>query len=116
MKAEKITSRFTEFLGSTPMVISSFVLVFSWVAVGPLFHFSSSWELFINTATTIITFLMVFIIQNSQNRDSVAIQTKLDALLSAVDKADNALVGIEDLSHNELKTERDRVRKSVEDV
>jgi low affinity Fe/Cu permease len=69
---------------------------------GPLFHFSDTWQLVINTATTIITFLMVFLIQNTQNRDSEAMQLKLDELLRATEAAHNALLDIEELSESEL--------------
>jgi low affinity Fe/Cu permease len=73
-----------------------------WSATGPLFHFSDTWQLVINTATTIVTFLMVFLIQNSQNRDSAAIQVKLDELIW-VSRAKNAFIGIEHLTEAEIE-------------
>jgi low affinity Fe/Cu permease len=73
-----------------------------WAVTGPLFGFSETWQLVINTATTIITFLMVFIVQNTQNRDGEAVQAKLDDLILAVRKADNRLIGAEDLTEHEL--------------
>ena len=73
-----------------------------WAALGPVFHFSDTWQLVINTATTIVTFLMVFLIQNTQNRDAEAMQLKLDELLRANQNAHNALLDIEELSEEEL--------------
>jgi low affinity Fe/Cu permease len=73
-----------------------------WAATGPAFHFSDTWQLIINTSTTVVTFLVVFMIQNTQNRDSRAIHLKLDELIHAVDTARNSLVDIEDVSEEEL--------------
>ena len=70
--------------------------VVAWAVTGPFFHFSDTWQLVINTSTTIVTFLMVFLIQNTQNRDTIALQVKLDELILALDKARNELVGIEE--------------------
>ena len=74
-----------------------------WGVTGPLFHYSDSWQLTINTGTTIVTFLMVFVIQNTQNRDSQVVQLKLDELIRAVQDARNELVDMEDLSDDELR-------------
>jgi low affinity Fe/Cu permease len=84
-------------------------VVLVWAATGPVFHYSDTWQLVINTGTTIITFLMVFLIQNSQNRDGAAIQVKLDELIR-VSAAKNFFVGIEHLSDEEI----DRLRELVE--
>jgi Predicted small integral membrane protein len=73
-----------------------------WAILGPIFHFSDTWQLVINTATTIVTFLMVFLIQNTQNRDSEAVQIKLDELLRATKGCHNAVLDIEELSEDEL--------------
>lgn len=73
-----------------------------WAACGPLFHFTDTWQLVINTSTTIITFLMVFIIQNSQNRDSEALQIKLDEIIHTLRAADNSLLDLEELEEKEL--------------
>jgi low affinity Fe/Cu permease len=78
------------------------VAIISWAAAGPLFGFSDTWQLVVNTATTIVTFLMVFLIQNTQNRDGAAIQAKLDELLRAVSDARNGFIGIEHLTEREL--------------
>lgn len=79
------------------------LLVLVWAVTGPVFGFSQTWQLVINTGTTIITFLMVFLIQNTQNRDSAAIQAKLDELLAASKDADNRFIGIEHLTDAELE-------------
>jgi low affinity Fe/Cu permease len=78
------------------------VIVVIWAITGPLFHFSDTWQLVINTGTTIVTFLMVFLIQNTQNRDSVAMQVKLDELLRALKGAETAMADLEDLTEAEL--------------
>jgi low affinity Fe/Cu permease len=78
-------------------------LVVIWAATGPLFHYSDTWQLVINTSTTIITFLMVFLIQNTQNRDSLAFQIKLSELVIAMKGAPNSMASIEDLSDDELE-------------
>jgi low affinity Fe/Cu permease len=94
----------------------AFAAIIAWAVTGPLFHFSDTWQLVINTATTIITFLMVFVIQNTQNRDTRAIQLKLDELLRAVHGARTGLVALETLTDeelDELQKEFERVRKKA---
>jgi low affinity Fe/Cu permease len=105
-----IAESFTRFAKATarasglPVTFGLAVLViFTWALTGPLFHFTDTWQLVINTGTTIITFLMVFLIQNTQNRDSVAMQIKLDELLRAVKGAHTALADLEDLTEEELE-------------
>jgi low affinity Fe/Cu permease len=84
-----------------------------WAATGPLFGFSDTWQLVINTGTTIVTFLMVFLIQRAQNKDALAIQMKLNELVAAVEGASNRLIGVEDLSEDEVKILREHYRELV---
>ena len=87
-------------------------VVVAWAVTGPLFGFSDTWQLVINTGTTIITFLMVFLIQSTQNRDSEAMQVKLDELIRATRGAQNALLDLEELEEEEL----DRIKAGYEDI
>lgn len=89
-------SAMTLWMGSLPAVLGSVVLILVWALTGPVFAFSSTWQLVINTTTTIVTFNMVFVIQNTQNRDSAALHTKLDALIKAMPGADDELAHLED--------------------
>ncbi len=88
--------------GSASAFLGAVVIVLVWIVTGPSFHFSDTWQLVINTGTTIITFLMVFLIQNTQNRDSKAVQIKLDELIRATKGARSQYVGLENLSDEEL--------------
>jgi low affinity Fe/Cu permease len=90
-------------LGSPWAFISAIFIIVVWGLTGPAFHFSDTWQLIINTGTTIVTFLMVFLIQNTQNRDAKAVHLKLDELIRAVQGARNQLVDLEKLSDDELK-------------
>ena len=90
-------------LGSAWAFIGALVIIGVWGLTGPMFHFSDTWQLIINTGTTIVTFLMVFLIQNTQNRDAKAMHLKLDELIRAVEGARNRLVDLEKLSDEELK-------------
>jgi len=92
-------------------VLAAGVIV-AWALTGPLFGFSDTWQLVINTSTTIVTFLMVFLIQATQNRDAEAMQLKLDEIIRAIGNAKNELLDIEELEESDL----DRIRKSYEDI
>jgi low affinity Fe/Cu permease len=83
--------------------VGAIVIIVAWAASGPAFHYSDTWQLIINTGTTIITFLMVFLIQNTQNRDTTAIQLKLDELIRANEHAQNRMMKLEDLTENQIK-------------
>jgi low affinity Fe/Cu permease len=85
-----------------------------WAITGPLFHYSDTWQLVINTGTTIVTFLMVFLIQNTQNRDTLALQIKLSELIVAMKGADNKLAAIDDATDEELERAREKVKRKVE--
>jgi low affinity Fe/Cu permease len=99
--------------GSPWAFITCVVLVIAWAVSGPFFHYSEDWQLLINTSTTIVTFLMVFLIQSSQNRDGAAIQTKLDELIRSSD-AENEFMGIEKLTDQELLVLHDKCAAAAE--
>ncbi len=104
-------------LGSPWAFVSAILIIIIWATTGPAFHYSDTWQLIINTGTTIVTFLMVFLIQNTQNRDAKAIHLKLDELIRAVGPARNKLVDLEKLSDDDLKSlegEFEEVRRKAE--
>jgi low affinity Fe/Cu permease len=104
-------------LGSAWAFVIALVIIVVWAITGPTFHYSDTWQLIINTGTTIVTFLMVFLIQNTQNRDAKAVHLKLDELIRAVGPARNKLVDLEKLSDDELKsleTEFEKLRKKAQ--
>ncbi|HBA89018.1 MAG TPA: hypothetical protein DCZ75_13865 [Geobacter sp.] len=114
MKPTKSTSRFTAFAKATSRATGrpyafglAGAVIIVWIVTGPLFHFSDTWQLVINTGTTIVTFLMVFLIQNTQNRDSEALQIKLDELIRSQAGAHNALLDLEELEEHELDSIRE---------
>ncbi|MEO8542001.1 MAG: low affinity iron permease family protein [Betaproteobacteria bacterium] len=100
---DHFASRVTRSAGSPLAFCAALLLVLVWAALGPLFSYSENWQLVINTGTTIITFLMVFLIQQSQNKDSVALHLKLNELLAANRKASNRMIGIEGLDEQDLR-------------
>ena len=93
--------------GRPATFIAAVAIILIWAILGPFFGFSDTWQLVINTSTTIITFLMVFLIQNTQNRDTEALQIKLDELLRAMDSAHNAMIDLEELDEDELEAIRE---------
>ena len=99
---EKMSTKITCWTGSSAAFGIAFAVVVVWAVTGPIFNYSDTWQLVINTGTTIITFLMVFLIQKSQNKDSKAIQLKLNELIAASRHASNRMVDIEDLTESEL--------------
>jgi len=109
MRRPKSISRFTHFAkwaaratGQPVTFMGAVAIIVLWATTGPIFHFSDTWQLVINTSTTIVTFLMVFLIQNTQNRDSEVMQIKLDELIRAIENAHNALLDLEELSDEEI--------------
>jgi low affinity Fe/Cu permease len=109
----KVTARAT----GHPLAFAGAVgVIVVWAVTGPLFGFSDTWQLVINTGTTIVTFLMVFLIQNTQNRDSEAVQIKLDELIRAVEGAENALLDLEELDECELDVLREKYLKMAEEA
>ena len=97
-----LSSKVAKWAGSSLVFSLAFLSILVWAITGPYFGFSEGWQLVINTGTTICTFLMVFVIQNSQNREGLAIQIKLDEIIRAVGPAENKMINLEDLSQNEL--------------
>jgi low affinity Fe/Cu permease len=106
----RLASKTAQLSGKPITFLIAFLTVIVWAVLGPIFHYSDTWQLVINTGTTIITFLMVFLIQNTQNRDTLALQLKLDELILATAGARNAIASIEDASDEKLKEAKEEVR------
>jgi low affinity Fe/Cu permease len=98
-----LATRASRWVGSKWAFAAALLLIIGWAATGPFFRYSDTWQLVVNTATTIVTFLMVFLIQNTQNRDAKAIHLKLDEIIRAHRRADNQMIDIEKLSDEELE-------------
>jgi len=96
--------------------VTALAIIVLWAVTGPMFHYSDTWQLIINTGTTIVTFLMVFLIQNSQNRDGAAMQAKLDELLRAVDKAREQFIGIEHLTDQQIELVRTALERHAKEL
>ncbi|MGN6497838.1 MAG: low affinity iron permease family protein, partial [Tsuneonella sp.] len=111
----RIASAISRFSGKAATFILAIVIIVVWAAVGPMFAFSDTWQLVVNTGTTIITFLMVFLIQNTQNRDSAAIQAKLDELLRAIEGARGQFIGIEHMTDRQIEMIRAALEREAED-
>ena len=123
MKPTKPKSMFSRFArwtaiktGKPATFMAAVAIIVVWGVSGPIFRFSDTWQLVINTATTIVTFLMVFLIQCTQNRDTEAMQVKLDELIHAIKGAQNALMDLEELEEEELDRIRDEYRKMAEEA
>ena len=101
---ERFSRTATEATGTSTAFILALLVIVVWLVSGPLFKFSDTWQLVINTGTTIVTFLMVFLIQRSQNKDALAIHLKLNEIVAALEGASNRLIDVEDLSEDEIKT------------
>jgi low affinity Fe/Cu permease len=101
---ERLAQAISRWAGSTGTFVLAVGVVLTWALAGPLFDFSNRWQLVINTGTTIVTFLMVFVIQRAQNKDALAVQLKLNELVAAVNGASNRMLNCEDLSEEELVT------------
>ena len=100
--------------GKPAAFLTALGVVLVWAITGPIFHYSDTWQLVINTGTTIVTFLMVFLIQNTQNRDTLALQIKLSELIVAMKGADNKLAAIEDANDEELERAHEKVKQKIE--
>jgi low affinity Fe/Cu permease len=105
-----IAGRIAAFAGQPIAFVMATALIVIWGLTGPVFHYSDTWQLVVNTATTIVTFLMVFLIQNSQNRDAAAMQAKLDELIRAIEAGRNQFIGIEHLTDQQIQ----KIRKDLE--
>lgn len=101
---ERFSQQATKAVGTSTAFILALLVIVVWVVTGPLFHFSNTWQLVINTGTTIVTFLMVFLIQRTQNKDALAIHLKLNEIVAALEGASNRLIDVEDLTEEEIKT------------
>jgi low affinity Fe/Cu permease len=119
-RLEAFSRRVTRAAGSSWAFAVALAVIVVWVLTGPIFHFSDTWQLVVNTGTTIVTFLMVFLIQRAQNKDALALQLKLNEIVAALEGASNRLIDVEDLSEDELETLRQHyaalVLKSKKDL
>ncbi len=110
---ERFSRKATEATGTSAAFIIAVLVIVVWIVTGPLFHFSDTWQLVINTGTTIVTFMMVFLIQRSQNKDALAIHLKLNEIVAALEGASNRLIDVEDLTEEEIKTLHKHYQKLV---
>jgi low affinity Fe/Cu permease len=112
-RMEMLSAVVTEKTGSTPAFILALGVILIWLVTGPLFRFSDTWQLVINTATTVVTFLMVFLIQRAQNKSAKAVALKLSELIAAVEGASNRLIDVDDLSEADMDTLHRHFRELV---
>ena len=110
---EALSEAVTRWTGGTGAFATAFLIIIVWGLLGPVFHYSDTWQLVINTGTTVVTFLMVFLIQRTQNKDALAIHLKLNELVAALEGASNRLIEVEDLSERELMVLRRHYRELV---
>ena len=110
-----VANRIASWVGQPAAFMLAIAVVIGWAVSGPMFHYSDTWQLVINTGTTIVTFLMVFLIQNSQNRDAAAMQAKLDELIRAVDDARAQFIGIEHRTDREIQQIRSDLEQECQD-
>lgn len=110
MKFAKFAQGLSRWAGSPRTFMAAIVLICLWASTGPWFHYNDTWQLIINTSTTIITFLMVFLIQNTQNRDNDVLHIKIDELLRVTKDAQNALLSLDNLDQNELRALRKKYK------
>jgi low affinity Fe/Cu permease len=111
---ERFSRKATEATGTSTAFILACTVIIVWIVTGPLFKFSDTWQLVINTGTTIVTFLMVFLIQRSQNKDALAIHLKLNEIVAALEGASNRLIDVEDLTEAEIKTLHTHYKRLVD--
>jgi low affinity Fe/Cu permease len=111
---ERISQAVSEWSGRTETVLFAVLICVVWAITGPYFHYSDTWQLLINTLTNLVTFIMVFLIQRSQNKDTMAVQLKLNEIIAAVRGASNELIAIEDLSEDELRMLHGRYQRLLE--
>jgi low affinity Fe/Cu permease len=111
----RVATSISSAAGQPLAFVLAVLIIVVWGVTGPVFHFSDTWQLVVNTGTTIITFLMVFLIQNAQNRDAAAMQAKLDELLRAVTKARDQFIGVEHLTEREIEMIRRALEREVKD-
>lgn len=111
---EQLSLKATKWTGTSTAFIIALSVIVIWAAIGPIFNFSNTWQLVINTGTTIVTFLMVFLIQRTQNKDAQAIHLKLNEIVAALEGASNRLIDVEDLTEQEIETLHKHYQKLVE--
>ena len=111
---ERLSTRMAQWTGSTGAQVAAFGLILGWLVCGPVFHYSDTWQMTINTATTIVTFLMVFMIQRAQNKESATSALKLSEIVAALDGASNRLIDVGDLSEAEIRTLQEHFHRLVE--
>src|SRR5215204_3859685 len=111
---EKFSYEATRATGTSIAFVSAVAIIVVWAITGPVFHYSDTWQLVINTGTTIVTFLMVFLIQRAQNKDALAIHLKLNEIVAAMEGASNRLIDVEDLSEPEIDALRNYYKRLIE--